>query len=462
MGRAGDRGGVRDFDRSRAPAPGAAAAFRFPAFSHRRLGSGLDTYVVEERRTPLISMRLLLPLSGADDPPQRPGLASFTAGLLEDGTTSRSSQQIAEEIESLGGSLGSGAGWSSSAVSARVLSPDFDAGLALLADVALNPAFADLEVERQRRDRLAEWLRRRDQAGALAEEGFAAALYGDSPYGHSLLGDRASLRAIRREEIVDFWSARRTARGSTLLVVGDVDAARVEEAAERALADLGSSPPPPPPRLDAPPRRRRVIVIDRPGAAQTELRIGHWGPPRPHPDRSALALVNTILGGKFTSRINLNLRERHGFTYGASSAFVDRRGPGPFLVWTAVRNDVAAQAVSEILSEIARLCSEPVSSDEIADGVRYLRGVFPYGLQSLGGILGRLEELAVFSLPDDHFARHFAELETVDAARLAEVAAEHLRPDDAVVVAVGPAGELVPAFERFGAVEVAPAAPAAA
>ena len=120
-----------------------AAAFRFPAFSHRRLGSGLDTYVVEERRTPLISMRLLLPLSGADDPPERPGLASFTAGLLEDGTTSRSSQQIAEEIESLGGSLGSGAGWSSSAVSARVLSPDFDAGLALLADVALNPAFAD-------------------------------------------------------------------------------------------------------------------------------------------------------------------------------------------------------------------------------------------------------------------------------------------------------------------------------
>ena len=173
--------------------------------------------MVEERRTPLVSMRLLLPLAGADDPPQRPGLASFTAGLLEDGTTTRSSQRIAEEIESLGGSLGSGAGWSSSAVSARVLSRDFDAGLALLADVALHPAFADLEVERQRRDRLAEWLRRRDQAAALAEEAFAAALYGDSPYGHALLGDRASLRAIRREEIVDFWSARRAARGSTLL-----------------------------------------------------------------------------------------------------------------------------------------------------------------------------------------------------------------------------------------------------
>jgi zinc protease len=453
---------VNDVDRSRAPAQGPAAEFRFPAFTHRRLTSGLDTYVLEVRRTPLISMRLLLPYAGADDPPERPGLASFTAGLLEDGTVTRTSQRIAEEIESLGGSLSSGAGWSSSAVSARVLSRDFAAGLELLADVALHPAFAQVEVERQRRDRVAEWLRRRDQAAALAEESLAEALYGGSPYGHTLLGDRESLRAIRREEIVDFWSSRRSARGSTLLVVGDVSAARVEEAAERALAALGPSPPPRPPRIEPPPRRRRVIVVDRPGAAQTELRIGHWGPPRPHPDRSALAVINTLLGGKFTSRINLNLRERHGFTYGASSAFVDRRGPGPFVVSTAVRNDVAAAAAAEILSEIARLRSEPVDADEIADGVRYLRGVFPYGMQSLGGMLGRLEELAVFSLPDDHFARHFAELGTIDTARLAEAAAEHLRPDDAVVLAVGPVEELGRAFERFGAVEVAPAASAAA
>jgi zinc protease len=453
---------VTGLDRSRAPAPGPPAAFRFPAFSHRRLENGLDTYVLEERRTPLVTMRLLLPLAGADDPPERPGLASFTAALLEDGTATRSSQQIAEEIESLGGSLGSGAGWSSSAVSARVLSRDFAGGLELLADVALHPAFADLEVERQRRDRLAEWLRRRDQAGALAEEAFAAAVYGGSPYGRTLLGDPGSLRAIRREEIAEFWNARRSARGSTLIVVGDVDVAQVEEAARRALADLGSAPAPAPPRLDPPPRRRRVVVVDRPGAAQTELRIGHWGPARPHPDRSTLALANTILGGKFTSRINLNLRERHGFTYGASSAFVDRRGPGPFMVWTAVRTDVAARATEEILGELARLRSEPVSEEEIADGVRYLRGVFPYGMQSLGGMLGRLEEMAVFALPDDHFARHFAEIGEVDAARLQEVVAAHLHPDDAVIVAVGPAAELAAAFEQFGAVEVAPAAPAAA
>ena len=195
-------------------------------------------------------------------------------------------------------------------------------------------------------------------------------------------------------------------------------------------------------------------MVERPGAAQTELRIGHWGPVRPHPDRTALALLNTILGGKFTSRVNLNLRERHGFTYGASTAFVDRRGPGPFMAWTAVRNDVAARAAEEILFELERIRDEPMDASEVEEGVRYLRGVFPYGLQSLGGLLGRLEELAVFGLPDDHFEQSLVALSSLDAAELQRVAREHLRPEDAVVLAVGPRGELEPAFERFGPVEV--------
>ena len=451
---------MNDFDRSRAPAPDPATHFRFPAFSHRRLASGLDTYVLEDHRTLLVSIRLLLPLAGADDPPERPGLASFTAGLLEDGTTTRSSQQIAEEIENLGGSLGSGAGWAASAVSTRVLSRDFEAGLELLADVALRPAFHGNEVERQRRERLAEWLRRRDQAAALAEETFAAAVYGSTPYGHTLLGDRASLEAIRRDEIVDFWRPRRIARGAALLIVGDIDAEHAREAAEQALAELHNGPALPPPRLDAPPRRRRVVIVDRPGAAQTELRIGHWGPPRTHPDRAAIAILNMILGGKFTSRVNLNLRERHGFTYGASTGFVDRRGPGPFLAWTAVRTDVAARAAEEILFEVDRIRSEPVSKDELDEAVRYLTGVFPYGLQSLGGLLGRLEELAVFGLPDDYFDRQLEAISRLDAATIHRVAREHLHPEDAVVLAVGPRAELEPAFERFGPVEtiVAPGA----
>jgi len=449
-------------ERGRAPEPGPDAVFTFPAFRRESLAGGLTVYVLVDRRTPLVSARLLLPWSAASDPPDRPGLAAFAAALLEDGTATRSARRIAEEIETLGGSLGAGAGWSSSAVSVRVLARDFDAGLDLLADVSAHPAFAESEVERRRRERLAEWLRRRDQPSALAEEAFLEAVYGSSPYGHPLLGDDGSLRRIGRDEIVRFWTARRTARGASLLVVGDVDDERVLAAAERIAGELGSLAPPTPPRLDAPAPRRRVILVDRPGAAQTELRVGHVGPPRAHAGHTTLVLANTLLGGKFTSRINLNLRERHGFTYGAHSAFVDRTGPGPFLVWTAVENAVAARAAEEVLREIGRLREEPVPDAELAEGTRYLRGVFPYALQSQGGVMGRLEELAVFALPDDHYDRYLDDLERLDAERLQSVAAAHLHPDRAVVVAVGPAAALEPELERFGPVEVRRAVPAAA
>jgi zinc protease len=347
-------------------------------------------------------------------------------------------------------------------VSARVLSRDVDAGLALLADVATDPAFAPSEVERRRRERLAECLRRRDQPGALAEEAFLGAVYGSTPYGHVLQGDERSLRAITREEVLGFWTARRSARGASLLVVGDVDTDRVLRAAERELAALGGAEAPPPPELGAPPPRRRVIVVDRPEAAQTELRIGHAGPPRRHPDHTALLLANTLLGGKFTSRINLNLRERHGFTYGAHSALVERPGPGPFLVWTATRNDVAGRAAREILREIARLRDEPVPADELAEGVRYLRGVFPYTLQTVSGMLGRLEELAVFDLPDDEFDRTLEDLGTLRSEDLGRVARQHLLPEDAAVVAVGPAAVLAADLAELGAVEVTKEVPAAA
>jgi zinc protease len=449
-------------DRTRAPMPRADAPLHFPAFRRERLASGLAAYVLEDHRTPMVAMRVLFPWGGASDPPERPGLAAFTASLLEDGTTRRSSQRIAQEIESLGGSLGSGAGWSSAVVSARVLSRDLGAGLELLADVATDPAFAEVEVERRRRERLAEWLRRRDQPGALAEESFAEAVYGSTPYGHSLLGDERSLRATARDEIVRFWSGRRSAVGASLLVVGDVDADRVLRAAERSLSGLGGAAPPAEPALDPPPPRRRVIVVDRPEAAQTELRIGHVGPPRRHPDHAGLTLANALLGGKFTSRINLNLRERHGFTYGAHSAFVERRGPGPFLVWTAVKNETAGRAAREILGEVARLRDEPVPLDELAEGIRYLRGVFPYGLQTIGGILGRLEELAVFDLPDDEFDRTLEALGAMRPEDVARVARIHLRPDDAVVIAVGPAATLAAELADLGEVEIARQVPAAA
>lgn len=440
-------------DRTHAPRAPATATFRFPSFERRRLASGLELWIMERRGAPLASLRLLVPAGGHFQPTRRPGLAAFTAALLEQGTRRRTAREIADTIESLGGSLATGAGWNVATISAGVLSHHLHEALDLLAEVATCPTFPGAEVERLRRERLAEWLRRRDQAGALAEEAFLEAVYADSAYGHPLLGDRQALRSLERDEIAAFWEAHRTARGSALLVVGDVENAGAAMA-EQVLAGLGDAAAPVPPPIRPASRQRRVVLVDRPTAAQTELRVGHSGPPRDHPDHTVLALANSLFGGKFTSRVNLNLRERHGYTYGAHSAFAARLGPGPFVVRTATANPVVGASVREILGEIERLREEPVPEAEIEEATSYLRGVFPYGLQTNAGALRRLQELAVFSLPEDWFDRHLEALGEVAPEDLGKAVRRHLEPHRASIIAVGPAAELRDQLADLGEVEI--------
>jgi zinc protease len=193
-----------------------------------------------------------------------------------------------------------------------------------------------------------------------------------------------------------------------------------------------------------------VEIVDRPSAAQTELRLGHAGVPRSHPDFLALSVLNAILGGKFTSRINLNLRERHGYTYGAQTSFTGRRGPGPFLVHTAVATPVAAAAAREVLGELERIVAEPVEVAELEDAQSYIVGTFPYTLQTVSGVVDRLENLALYGLPDDYYDTLPRLVQAMTVEDVQRAAREHLHPHDLVVVAVGPAAELEPAFAELG------------
>jgi zinc protease len=202
----------------------------------------------------------------------------------------------------------------------------------------------------------------------------------------------------------------------------------------------------------------RVHLVDRPGAAQTELIVGHVGVPRAHPDFLALAVLNSILGGKFTSRINLNLRERHGYTYGATSRFDGRQEAGPFSVNAAVATPAAGAAAAEVVAELARIRDQPVSPAELADSRNYLVGVFPYTLQTVSGLARLLGRLVVYGLPDDYWERYPEAVQAVSRERVQEVAQRHLRPDALAIVAVGPAGDLAPQFERWAPVEVHPPA----
>lgn len=448
-------------DRTRPPAPGPVEPYTFPSFTRTRLAGGLEVITAPTGRDPLVRMEIFFPAGGQHDPKGRAGLATLVGGLLDEGTEERGVLEIASEIERLGGRLETGADWNIGAASIRMLDEYLGDGLRLLEEVAFRPAFPEDEVERSRRHRLTDLMRRLDQPGALANDQFQAALYGETPYGHPLLGRPEDVRAIGREEVVAFYERHYVPASAVLLAVGSFEPERLVAAAERAfgerLAAPGPGAAPPAPEIVAPAADGvRVRIVDRPSAVQTELRVGHVGVPRNHPDWTALGVLNTLFGGKFTSRINLNLRERHGFTYGASSRFTPRLGPGPFLVNAAVENPSAGAATREVLAELERIRREPVTEEELRDTRNYLLGAFPYTLQTLDGILAYLETMVVYGLPDDHYdpERYFERMEAVTREEILRVAREHLRPEEATVVVVGPAEDLAPQMEGLGAVEV--------
>jgi zinc protease len=445
---------VSAVDRARPPAGGSPRSFRFPEFSRERLPNGLELVLAPRAGVPLVEILLQVPAGAERNPLGRSGLASLTASLVDEGTATRSGPEIASAVERLGGSLSSRADWNAAEIDVGLLAPDLATGIELVAEVARRPTFPAAEVERLRRQTQAELLRRRDQPAILAEEAMARALYPGTAYGFLLFGDDASVAGLGRDEIAAFHAECYRPQGASLLVAGEIDPAAARSLVEDALGDWRAPAPAAPPEIvPAASRGRRVVIVDRPAAAQTELRLAQPGVPRTHPDRTRLGLLNALLGGKFTSRLNLNLRERHGFTYGANSRFVDRRGPGPFVVSAAVGNAVAGAAAREALGELERLTAETPSETEVEESKSYLLGVFPYTLQTSSDVLSRLAELTLWGLPDDHYPRALAQVAATTAADLRELAARHLRPQELVVLAVGPAAELEPQLAPLGTLE---------
>jgi len=419
-----------------------------------RLASGLELLLAPRASAPLVELALLLPAGAERDPAGRAGLAALTAALADEGSARCTGAELAAILERLGGALASRADWDRATVQASLLAKDLRRGLELLAEVALRPAFPEHEVERLRRQALAEIHRRRDDPSALADECLMRHLYAGTPYEAPLVGSPEALAELTRQDIVDFHAGHYSVPASTLVVAGDFSPEGAVELATELFAGAARVAVPAPPeivpgRLASP----RVVVVDRPDAPQSELRVGIAGIPRSHPDRTALGLINMVLGGKFTSRLNLNLRERHGITYGASSRLVDRRGPGPFVLASAVSTGAAGLAVRESLGELARLVSEPIDGEELAEARSYLLGVFPHSLQTIEGLFARALDVARFGLAVDHFARSLDELEALDPATLSRVARDHLRATQSWIVVVGPAERLEPQLAEFGEVE---------
>lgn len=443
--------------RDDAPPPTEARGFRFPAFLNRRCKNGLKIYAARVPRVPLATLELVFPAGGHWDPPGLPGLATLSASLIDEGTAGSSSLEIARRAEDLGGYLASYAEWDYGAVEVGLLASELAPAFDLLTEVATAPTFPEREIDRLKKLRTTELERRRFEPGTLADEQLARVLYLGTPYAESPLGTIESVSRIGRDEALDYFSRHYPLGSATLIAVGDVDPEALATDIEARLGEAPTAFAPPAAEIVPADRTGLTIhLIDRPDAAQTELRLGHAAVGRRHTDYVALLLLNTLLGGKFTSRINLNLRERHGFTYGATTRLGGRLGPGPFSVATAVATESTGAAVREVLFELERIRTEPVSEDEIEETRRYITGVFPYSSQTLGDVAKRLEVLSIYDLPDDYYDRYLERIASVDRAELLELSGLHIRPDQLAIVAVGPAEQLARQLEHLGPVEVVP------
>ena len=441
------------------PVPGPTPDLSLPIPRQFQLPNGLIILLVEQHSLPVVSANVVV-LSGSDrNPPDLPGLASFTAEMLDEGTGRRSPLQIAADSDQIGASLSTGSSTDYCYVAMRTLKRNVDAAFELVSDILLNPAFTPHEIERIRNDRLTRILQQKDHPGTLSAKVFCDAVYGSThPYGSLDVGTEESNQSITRDHLTRFYQSGYIPANSALVVAGDITESELRHLAEKFLGEWKRSGSHPElPAVSGNPSRR-IVIVERHEAPQTILRIGHVGTSRSNPDFVAIEVMNTALGGLFSSRINLNLREEHGYTYGASSAFAFRRGPGPFMVTTSVRTDVTAPAVMEIFRELERIRESAISPDELATAkdsiARSLPGMFettPESASSIG-------QLFVHKLPLNYYHDLPEQILRVSAADVQRVARRYLKPENAVIVAVGDPSRIQPDLEKLnlGPLEILP------
>ncbi|MDX1646144.1 MAG: pitrilysin family protein [Longimicrobiales bacterium] len=439
-------------DRSTPPARGSFEDFAFPTVQRRELPTGLDLRVAQLRRLPVVSLTLFMRAAESALSPDNAGLAVLAADTLEGGTKRRSGSDLAEALESIGARMSASAGWEGTSVSLSCLADRLPEALTILAEAVLNPSFPEDEVRRVRDQQLAAIRQREMDPGSLATDEAQKRYFApDVPYARRVQGTTDGIGGTGRDEMLAFADANyRPGRGG-LVMAGDVDPAEVRAMVLDSFGGWTGTPANLPDfEVEPDVRERRIHVVHRPGSVQSEIRVGHVGARRSDPDYYALSIANMVLGGMFTSRLNLNLRERHGFTYGVRSRFTFRSSPGPFQVSTAVGNEVTAPAVREIVGELVRMADEGPTEAEVTAARDYSAGIFGLQLETAGQIGTRVSQLVVYELPDDHFDHYRGRMRAVTVESAADAAGRHVRPHEAQIVLVGDADVVAAPVEALG------------
>ena len=439
------------------PKPGPSSPLHLPVPQEFKLSNGLTVLHSERPGLPVVAASLVLRSGSGANPADKPGLASFAARMLQQGTTTRNALQIADGAADIGASLGSHASMDSSSIGTQVLTRNFSEALDLLADVALHPTFPKEEIERVRKEREAALVQEKDDPFAVATRVMRNALYGPhNPYGYPDIGTSDSLKTISREDLVKFWQEHYFPNDAAIIVAGNIKLATLKPLLEKAFGawkpgQAAAAAAEKPQSSDA-----RLILVDRPGAPQTAVECYELGAARSTPDYPQLEVVNTELGGLFSSRINMNLREAHGYTYGAGSTFAYHRQPGPFLAYSAVRTDVTAPAVTEIFNELRRMRDTQMTPDEMKLSKDSITRSMPGRFERGGDAVGTFAELFIYDLPLDYFSKFPDAVDAVNPAQAQATAQKYIHPEKIAVVAVGDRSKIEDEMKKLnlGKVEI--------
>jgi zinc protease len=438
--------------RKEAPRPGPSPDLHLPVPATFTLSNGMKVYLVEDHSLPVLSATVLTRAGGESNPTDKPGLSGFTAALLTEGTKDRSATELADDADQLGAQLTSTSDMDGARASISGLSNTTDASFDLLSDVIEHPAFSPEEVERVRKQRLTSIVQEADQPVLSTLRVGLRALYGDQPYGYRPVGTTAAVKSITRDDLNTFWQQHYGPQDSALILAGDVKESEARRLAEQYFK--GWTAPDLKTVVDLPitspaVSQRKVIIVDKPGSPQTVLLAFGLGVPRTTPDYPAVNVMNDIFGGLFSSRLNMNLREQHGYTYGAFSQFTFYRYGGPVYIGAQVRTDVTARAAKELFAEMGRIGTVPATPAELKlakeSELRSLPGQFETG----GEVTANIGQIFNYNLPIDYYAKLPAQYEAVTPEAVEQAAKQDIHPDNVIVVAVGDRARIEPGLKEL-------------
>jgi len=445
---------AQTIDRTKPPETPPVPSFKMPPAHESKLPNGLTVVLVEDGRFPLVSMRLSFQAGSKFDPQEMPGLAGMVAGLVTQGTTTRSYRDLAEELTSIGATLDGNASPDVFTIGGSVLAENTAKLLDLMSDVALNANFPENEVQLRKQNAKQGLLARRSQPSFLANEKFDALVFGEHPYAF-VSATMESLDRMDRKSIVQFRDAFLAPNNAVLLLVGQLPPrAETLKLVRDHFAQWKQKPVPTAPAKKFPESKRQLVLVDRPGSVQADIHIGRLAATRTDPDYYPLLVGNAILGGGASSRLFLDVREKKGLAYDAHSELDRRRDAGVFTAVTQVRNEEVGPGVEAVLDNLSQMAKAPVTAGELTDIKNYISGGFLISLETQASLADQIDLVNTMGLPKDYLEMFTSRVRSVEPGQIQAAARKYIEPSQATIVVVGDAGQIEKALEKFGAVQV--------